>query len=240
MKIAIADLTFKGPRVRNDDYLGSRKLPDDRYAVAIADGVGGRKRGNDAAQYAITRYLDELQSDPSLSQNKLLEDISHSLFLSGTSEEQSRSDMATTFTGGIIGSEEISGVHVGDSRLAVLRKNGIKRLTEDHSEVGRLLKEGRITKEEARDYPRKNILERALGTDDLIEISCFDFNLKSGDRLVFSTDGVHQKVFLREIRDISCESKRADELAQKIMDLVKSRSPDDNASLIVVEFMNSL
>jgi protein phosphatase len=107
-------------------------------------------------------------------------------------------------------------------------------LTEDHSEGERLFKAGKISKEDLREYPRKNILDSALGIHSKPKIDTFKFDIAHGDRVFFTTDGVHQKILLREMRECSARHERAGSFVAEVASIVSSRGADDNFSLLAV------
>lgn len=126
------------------------------------------------------------------------------------------------------------GVHCGDTRASVARGKGIVRLTADHSEGERLFRAGKLTKQEAAEYPRNNILESALGIHGEVRIDTFSFDLAAEDRVFLTTDGVHDRVFLREMRDVSERHSNAQAFATEMAELVVARTPRDNFSLVAV------
>ncbi|TIN14231.1 MAG: hypothetical protein E5Y51_23170, partial [Mesorhizobium sp.] len=142
--------------------------------------------------------------------------------------------MATTLTAGVFTDRGLAGVHCGDSRASIARAKGIKRLTIDHSEGERLFRAGKLTREEFDDYPRKNILDSALGSHERPKIETFEFALLPGDKVFFTSDGVHGKVMLREMRDISEKHMNASSFVEEVVKVVRQRSPNDNFSILAV------
>lgn len=143
-------------------------------------------------------------------------------------------NMASTLTAGLFTSNLLRGVHCGDTRVAIARANGVKRLTTDHSEGQRLFAAGKLTKDELIDYPRKNILDSALGARSEPQIDTFTFELLPRDKVFFTSDGVHGKVMLREVRDIAAQHENPEQFILELKDLVNSRVPDDNFSILAV------
>jgi protein phosphatase len=125
-------------------------------------------------------------------------------------------------------------VHCGDSRIVVSRGAGIKRLTTDHSEAQRLFASGKLTREQLANYPRKNVLESALGIkgDPLIDTG--NFPLLLGDKVFFTTDGLHNKIMIRELFQICQKSRSAQQAIDWLSDEMSKRNPDDNYSCACV------
>ena len=142
--------------------------------------------------------------------------------------------MATTLSVIIVRRGIITLGHCGDTRIALQRGNGIKQLTRDHTEARRLFDAGKLTKSEYLHYPRRNILDSALGIArdpiiDVIEVECLP-----GDRLFATSDGAHGKLFLREMKALSDATRSAQEFIDLAIHAIEARSPDDNFSIAAV------
>lgn len=142
--------------------------------------------------------------------------------------------MATTLTAAIFSDFGLVGVHCGDTRASVARGGGIKRLTQDHSEGERLFAAGKLSKDELKTYPRKNILDSALGGQDDPRLDTFCFNIMPGDKVFFTTDGVHNKLALRELRAVAERFSNVNDFVEQLADDVIARKPDDNFSVLAV------
>lgn len=123
---------------------------------------------------------------------------------------------------------------MGDTRLLLVRGGKVRQLTTDHTEVARLVRDGQLTKVAAAEYPRRHILEAALGAGLLPEMQAFECRLWPGDKLVFTTDGAHNKIAKREIREFATSIERAFPFVSRIAERVRKRRPDDNFTVIVV------
>jgi PPM family protein phosphatase len=143
-------------------------------------------------------------------------------------------NMATTFSAAIIEKKQMYFVHCGDTRIVLQRDNGIQKLTEDHSEAQRLFSAGKLTKDEFANYPRKNVLESALGASNDPTIDTRKVELRMGDRIFITSDGVHGKILLREMKVLSDLSKTATAFVGRIVDAVNAKRPDDNFSVAAV------
>lgn len=230
----IATLSKPGPRKINEDDVGSWVIANG-IAVAVADGLGGMGGGDRASKIATSMFADFAQSPDANFQNlqKLPNEIHKKIVL-----EQKRSpelaEMATTLSAGLFIGSTLFAIHVGDSRIAVARGRGIIRLTKDHSEAQRLLSAGKLSKAEFLDYPRKNILESALGIRGEVDSDFFQFEVMSGDKMFFTSDGVHNLIPLREMREIAEKSGTPDILISRVDQLILDRGPEDNYSMAAV------
>jgi serine/threonine protein phosphatase PrpC len=226
----------RGPRKENEDSAGAWALNETRLAFAVADGLGGHLGGKLASQLAIDMYRAALNHSAALDLTKVAKAIHLALKAEQEKAPELRS-MATTFSAAIIEGTRMDFVHCGDTRIALQRGSGIRKLTEDHSEAQRLFSTGKITKDEFVNYPRKNVLESALGASNEPAIDTNTIELKARDRIFITSDGVHGKILLREMKALSDESSDATTFVSRVVDAVNSRRPDDNFSLVAV-FLN--
>lgn len=218
----------QGPRPENQDSIAIETHPDWCLAC-IADGVGGAEHGREAAQLITNFFINTLAINPVASLYDVVRSANTELLNSPGQ------GFITTFSGIFIKGLDLQGVHAGDTRIYVLRGNGIKQLTEDHTEFFRFCMEGKLTPEEAATYPRKHVLENALGSKANPRIDSFSFKLEHGDRILLTTDGTHEFFTKHELRDISIETLNVDNLVAGITKHVQHIKPTDNYSLIAIE-----
>ena len=222
---------------------GSRKGNEDSHLViewqncviaGVADGVGGLDHGRFASQFVVEEFEKYCTSISKPVLETFLVDV-NSRLIDAAVKRFGETKIATTFTGGIITDSSLRGVHVGDSRVCVLRGNGIKQLTEEHTEFGRLVREGKIKLTDRKYYRGKNILERAVGHTENFGIQTFAFDLLPGDRVLFSTDGFHETLSKEEIRDISIRYKSLNEFNRRLVIELDNRILLDNTTFICIE-----
>jgi PPM family protein phosphatase len=225
-----------GPRARNEDSWGSIQLPSGEMLLAIADGVGGKSGGNIASRLAIDGILSIRNSLI----NELVEKIQSidQHIREQAQTNQSMHGMATTLSVLIVSTKGIFGAHVGDSRISLFRKNGVKQLTKDHTEVQRIFEEGLISKEDALNYPRKNILENALGSNKPLKIDTFQHDINLGDRLALTTDGVHDIISKRELLELSLLSETATQFCESTLAELKTRKITDNYTILAADIIS--
>jgi protein phosphatase len=141
--------------------------------------------------------------------------------------------MATTLTVMALRGEELVAAHCGDSRLYRVTRERVEQLTEDHSEAQRLFNEGRLTLVGLSSYPRKYILESALGIpgDPAVqEIRC---KVGAGDWLVLATDGAYGLLELYDFADVARGARTARQFSDACLGLIEARVPRDNYTMIV-------
>jgi len=125
--------------------------------------------------------------------------------------------------------------HVGDSRAYLLRDGHLQRLTEDHTLVQRMVREGRIRPDEAARHPQRNVLTRALGVDDDLPVDEFTLDLHPGDRIVLCTDGLTNMVEEDRIRHVLESEPDPQSAAERLVEEANAAGGDDNITVIVVE-----
>jgi serine/threonine protein phosphatase PrpC len=235
LRFDAATVSDAGPRNVNEDEVSCWSPTEGELVGAIADGLGGMGGGSDASHIAIAtlrRMLDRRLTDVS-GLMAAAEQAHLDILVAQRASPQLRR-MATTLTAGIFSQHGLVGVHCGVSRASIARAQGIVRLTRDHSEGERLFRKGKLTKKELLDYPRKNILDSALGIHDRPQIDTFEFGLVPGDKIFFTTDGVHGRILLREMREMAERHECAKDFVKEIAEAVTLRSPEDNFSILAV------
>jgi serine/threonine protein phosphatase PrpC len=222
-----------GPRIENQDFIRYKSFSD-YFVACIADGVGGNKNGKFIAQFVINEFIDSEESlDVSKIQKKIFEINKNVIELH---KEEEFSDSATTLTIFVIKDNRLFGFHMGDSRLCILRRNGIKQLTKPHTSAYRALKAGIIDFESYKSLSFKNILENALGMESLF-IDEFVFELESKDRIIISTDGFHEVLLKSELVELSKNNPNSlEDFYNELVKKIKSKELTDNSSFLIYEF----
>jgi serine/threonine protein phosphatase PrpC len=161
----------------------------------VADGMGGAQAGEVASRIAVESFHDGLRHDAS-PEHALAE---HALAANARIHELSRKSaehagMGTTLTAVYVGENEVAIAHVGDSRAYCMRDDELLRLTDDHSLVDELIREGRLTPEEAEEHPQRSIITRALGPEESVEVDTRSFRARAGDLYLLCSDGLTSMV----------------------------------------------
>jgi protein phosphatase len=157
----------------------------------VADGMGGAQAGEVASRVAVETFSAGLtvDADPQESlarqvqeANTRINDLSH--------QRSEHAGMGTTITAVYVGEQEVAIAHVGDSRAYCLRDGELVRLTDDHSLVDELIKQGKLTPEEAEDHPQRSVITRALGPEAAVEVDVRSFRARPGDVYLICSDGL--------------------------------------------------
>jgi serine/threonine protein phosphatase PrpC len=231
-------------RQNNEDSFGYWEPEDDqqflrkgRLAV-VADGMGGYEGGQEASRLAVETlvevYRDFGGDDPQAALVEALQ-TAHEQIREYSFAHPELRGMGTTCTAAAIVQDALYYVHVGDTRLYLIRDGQITRVTRDHSYVGRLVESGMISQEEAENHPQRNILTAALGTNpDLIMDSPGQPEpLRPEDVLLICSDGLWGQVRDPEILD-AVENKSAEQTGRKLIELARERGGPDNITVEVL------
>jgi protein phosphatase len=177
--------TGRQRRANEDSHLARAPL------FVVADGMGGAQAGEVASRIAVESFqagLHDAQAPESAlaelahQANARIHELSHS--------HAEQAGMGTTLTAVYVGDREISIAHVGDSRAYRLRDGGLERLTEDHSLVDELLRQGRLTPEEALEHPQRSVITRALGPEGAVEVDTRSYSARGEDVYLLCSDGL--------------------------------------------------
>ncbi len=228
-------------RTNNED----RILAIEQYGYGIylvADGIGGHEAGEVASEMAawtISNILLEglkpkytLPSPVGLLKKAIEQANREIVYLSQHNE--ALHSMGTTATVGLRLDDTLYIGHVGDSRAYLIREGTIRQLTEDHSVVANLVKEGIITPDEAANHATNGILFRCLGSSDVVVVETITNKLRDSDSLVFCSDGLTAHIQESEVINIVKASRGADEACKTLIELANGRGGEDNCSVIVV------
>ncbi|WP_077367355.1 Stp1/IreP family PP2C-type Ser/Thr phosphatase [Anaerosalibacter sp. Marseille-P3206] len=218
-------------RENNQDYYYSSKTLDLPLFI-VADGMGGHKAGEVASKMAVEIIVEVFNSNKvnvSKDEKTIINTIKQAIdeanekIYKKSLANLEFNGMGTTLTMAYILGKKLLVGHIGDSRVYIIQDNKIYQITEDHSLVAELVKNGSISAEEAQYHPQKNIITRAVGTSKSIDTDIVIDEVKKGDIILLCTDGLTNMIDDLEIKNIikdnddmqkACEGlvKRANEL----------------------------
>jgi serine/threonine protein phosphatase PrpC len=144
-------------------------------------------------------------------------------------------DGGTTLSAAVIIGDRAYIAHVGDSRIYLLHKGQIEKLTRDHSLVQRLIELDQITLEEANEHPQKNVLYRALGQNENVEVDTLTRRLPSGGLLLLCSDGLWNQVSEEEITDAVLHTRNLQEACHKLVTLANNHGGVDNVTVVLLQ-----
>lgn len=238
-----------------------RELNEDNFAVledegvfVVADGMGGHNAGEVASEIAIETITNFFKSssqdedmtwpyklDPSLSldANKLLVGIkfANRRIFKSASSNTSYAGMGTTVVSILARNDnsEIYVAHVGDSRCYCHYKGELVQVSEDHSLLNEYIKAGQITKEQAKNFPHKNVIMRALGMKDNVLVDIQKRTARPGETYIICSDGLSDMVSDKDINEIINRGLTLDESAQILIDQANANGGKDNITVVMVQ-----
>lgn len=228
-------------RATNQDAYITGELSDGVVIAVVCDGMGGAKGGNIASSLAVKLIYEQVSAQfREDMQSKSIKNMLQSVInaanagihnISRSNEELS--GMGTTVVTVIIIKNTAYIAHAGDSRAYLISRDGLIRLTHDHSVVQQLVDSGQITQEEAKNHPRSNIITRALGVDEYIDIDFSEYTFSEGDCLIICTDGLTNSISDGDIASVA-QNTEYYMLAEKLVETAKQNGGRDNITVVTI------
>lgn len=224
-------------RGHNEDFFSCMDLTDGTV-FAVADGMGGHDAGEVASRMAVETLTREMQQGSKKSQDvgKLLEQAvqraNAEVLREGTSKG---SNMGTTMTAALVLQDKAYIANVGDSRTYWIENGSIRRITEDHSLVAKMVSLGKLTEEEARKHPKSNVLYRNIGSESPIKVDVFQVPLKKGGNLLLCTDGLWGELTDLTIHRVFITEQDAKSTCTKLVQMANENGGKDNITAVVVK-----
>ncbi|MFZ4814096.1 MAG: Stp1/IreP family PP2C-type Ser/Thr phosphatase [Phototrophicaceae bacterium] len=208
----------------------------------VADGMGGAAAGEEASRIAVETITHHLHVEhqtpgfemPESELRRAVQAANTSIIQETEARPQTRG-MGTTLTMAFVHGREARFAHVGDSRAYRVNRDGmIQQITSDHSFVQALLEAGHITEEEAERHPMGNVLYRALGQTEELDVDTHYAVLSVGDKVILCSDGLTRHVRTREIAQIAHQHDNPDQIAHLLVDLANERGGEDNITVVAI------
>lgn len=215
-----------------------REGNEDAYLVepplyAIADGMGGHLGGEVASRLALETVEDLFQRGKGTLADQIRE--ANRAVFRRSNDDRKVAGMGTTLTAALLDGDEIRLAHVGDSRAYLVRGGTVRRLTEDHTLVNRMIKAGEITPDEAEVHPHRNVLTRSVGTYADVEVEEHDIGLLDGDRLLLCSDGLTDMVTEDQIAAILEATPSPQDAVDRLVRAANRAGGVDNITVVVLD-----
>ena len=228
-------------RKLNQDYVFASDTPLGNLPniFIVADGMGGHNAGDYASKYTVETIIAEIKSSFEKSPEKILkkaiETANHHI-RQKAQENESYAGMGTTVVAATcLNSKYMEIANVGDSRLYIVSGRNFRQITRDHSLVEEMIRIGGIDRESARSHPDKNIITRAVGARNTVEIDFFNEELAPGDIVLMCSDGLTNMLEDGEIHRILEAQGSVEEKAEKLVRAANNNGGKDNISVILIE-----
>jgi protein phosphatase len=221
--------TGRQRRANEDSLLARSPL------FVVADGMGGAQAGEVASRIAVESFRHGLDdaSQPeaalatlALAANSRIHELSHS--------DAEHAGMGTTLTAVYVGDREVAIAHVGDSRAYCLREGELLRLTDDHSLVDELMRQGRLTPAEAVEHPQRSVITRALGPEGTVEVDTRSFRARPGDVYLLCSDGLTTMVSEQEIAEALRSQPRLRDAGEALIAAANDAGGRDNITVVLL------
>ena len=226
----------------NEDYFYISTSLDEVQLYILADGMGGYNGGEVASKLAVQtakNYIENNFKETEKDRDSIIQLLGSSMEYANmvvyekAKENPELQGMGTTLEICLIYNNKVYIGHVGDSRIYRIRKQFIRKLTQDHSYVQKLVKEGTITNEQAAHHPQKNMLMKALGCNAFLEPDVMVKGFLKDDILIICSDGLTNLVDQQTIYEMA--SKNIEQATKDLVNLANDRGGYDNITVIVIK-----
>lgn len=223
----------------NQDFLFASDEPVGQLPnlYIVADGMGGHRAGDYASRYAVTQMVEQVRQQTSRNIRDILDVSLHNVNagLHRTSRMvEAYRGCGTTMVLCVVAGSVLHAANVGDSRLYLVGKD-ITQITVDHSLVEEMVLSGTLDEKRARTHPEKNVITRAVGVEDYIDVDFFTSDLHRGDRILLCTDGLTNMLENEEILRILQSESPLSGKAQELVDEANKRGGPDNISAMIID-----
>ena len=227
-------------RKLNQDYVYTSEMPvgNLKNLFLVADGMGGHNAGDYASRYTIETIVDEISKADEESKITVLENAIKSANVhirKKAEEEVELNGMGTTVVAATIDGDKLCVANVGDSRLYIINNKEIRQITRDHSLVEEMVRMGGLKRELARTHPDKNIITRAIGAQEDVDVDFFEVTLNKDDVILMCSDGLSNMIEDEEIRMIMQGQRDIVEKAESLVKAANNNGGKDNIAVVLVE-----
>ncbi len=230
----------KERKINQDYYLASLERP---YLFVLCDGMGGHQSGDVASSTAAksietyVRMQNTFDLDEEKAEKLLKNAVSYANNVVHTRAQTGAGllGMGTTADVCLLDFDKLYIVHVGDSRVYLLRQGTLTRLTTDHSLVGEMVEKGMITEEEAENHPKKNIITRAVGTNSKVEIDFITKDLLQDDIILMCSDGLSNLVPEQELKHLLISAADPEAVVENLVNQANANGGKDNITALYIK-----
>ncbi len=231
-------------RAQNQDDYAIIKLGRDHLLVIVCDGMGGARSGNVASKMAVDVFSQEVGRTfrSNMKQDKVDKMLRDALDLANKAVyEQSQlseeyKGMGTTLVAALLQKENVTVVNVGDSRAYLFNRDGVRCITTDHSLVELMVQRGEMTREAAKNHPGKNLITRAVGTEQSVDCDIYYQKLAKGDTLLLCSDGLSNIMSDQEMLFEVVHGVNKSDCCQRLMKIANYRGSPDNVTVALIVY----
>lgn len=228
-------------RQQNQDYYDISDLAGDRLLLTVCDGMGGAKSGNVASRLATevfvesvrTSYRTEMDAEQAEGMLRAAAELANTSVYEQSQLNSDFSGMGTTLVAALLLPQLALIANIGDSRAYIFDREGQRFMTVDHSLVEMMVQRGDITREQAKNHPGKNLITRAVGTEQSVYCDIYRQPIKAGDYLLLCSDGLSNVMADQEILFEVVHGVRKDDCCQRLLEIAKGRGAPDNVTVVL-------
>lgn len=206
----------------------------------VADGMGGHNAGDYASKFCIENFVDQIKSSKTRTMMGVMTQatsfVNDALIKKG-SEDPALEGMGTTLVGAVVDGRSCLVINIGDSRMYLYRPNAFfKQISQDHSLVENMVRNGEIERRDAAHHPKKNVITRAIGVEDIAVPDFFEIDVSEHDVILLCSDGLTNMVDDETIHSVLADEKhKLKYKADRLVALANERGGKDNISVVLVE-----
>ena len=229
-------------RAQNQDAFLMEQLDKHTLLCVVCDGMGGAKSGNIASTLAADVFVQQIKQSWSGEYiqgnvDKMMKDaikVTNFTVFDQSQQFEEFTGMGTTLVAVLTNGKWATIVNVGDSRAYLIDRAGIHQVTVDHSVVQLMVSRGELTPEQAKTYPGKSLITRAIGTETLVHCDVFHKKVTKGDYLLLCSDGLSNLMDDQEILFEVAHGQDKEKCCQRLLDIAKKRGAPDNVTSILL------
>jgi PPM family protein phosphatase len=223
---------------RSDTGRQRRDNEDNAFArpplFVVADGMGGAQAGEVASAIAVEAFEQGLPASGSPEQRlaATVREANRRIYERAQADHE-RAGMGTTLTAAYVDDAALAIAHVGDSRAYLFREGSLERLTQDHSLVEELVRQEKLTPEQAAEHPQRSIITRALGPEASVEVDTWTYPVRAGDLLLLCSDGLTSMVSEEGVAEILAAPDSLSAAAAALIDAANRAGGRDNITVVL-------
>ena len=230
-------------RPQNQDAYKIEELDRNALLCVVCDGMGGAKSGNVASSLAVDVFTQELRSSyhANMDASDVDDLLQRAIKLDNfTVYDQARevedfAGMGTTLVAALVRGKQATVANVGDSRAYLVNSNGIRPITVDHSLVQMMVQRGELLPEQAKSYPGKNLITRAIGTEAVVQCDLFHIDLERDDVMLLCTDGLSNLLDDQELLFEVVHRTERQDCCRRLLEIAKNRGAPDNVTCVMLQ-----
>ncbi len=235
---ALTDVGMKRQINQDSIFISDESIGALPNLYIVADGMGGELAGDYASKRCVEIVTEEIAKSNETEPVKIMEQAiqtANKLLYYESKSDAKKTGMGTTFVAATVYDKRLYVANVGDSRLYVANSTKLTQITKDHSVVAELVRTGELDEDDARTDQRKNMITRAIGAEDSVNVDYFDVKLRGTERVLLCSDGLTNMVEDKDIFKILKSSDSIENKAIRLVELANNNGGKDNISAVVLD-----